>query len=607
MGATDSSTRLGDPVPPAAVPPASPVRAASSGAARVPGPVLQGLLALAIYLSVFIVGFARPIASHLSVPQLRQDWTDPNFYTWAMRWWPYAVTHGLNPLYSAQIGAPHGYNLAWATTTPAIGLLFWPVTAAFGVVVAYNLMLLLVVPVTAWAGFVVTRRLTGRFWASLLAGAAYGFNPFELWHSLQGQPNLTVITLFPLMVYLVLRWWEGTLKSSWFVIWLAVLMALEFYTFNEAFADMTIVAAGTLVIGFLVAGRHGRAKVARLAWRTAVAYAAAIVLAAPYLYYAFRHYPTALVRQANIFSLSLVRLILPSSSNNFGLAPLVHYSRNLGRYSVDDYVGLPILLVLLGLAVFAWRSRLARLLAFGFLFVIAFAVGPAIVAGTRAVAPLPWGALWNLPILRSAEPSRFIIFGYLILAIALALWLTAPTATKLARAARWGLGLLAIAALFADLPAFTVALRPLPVGYKISATMHPADQLPAFLTDRLYTRYLTPGETVVIVTRRGNAGMLFQADANFYFRIAGGFINTSLTPQDALPIQVELLTYPNKARVQGFNRYIRQADIGAIIVENAWAEPWTSVFARIGMHGTSVGGVTIYPTGYGSPHRPQSG
>ena len=39
---------------------------------------------------------------------------------------------GLNPLYSHQIGAAAGYNLAWATTSPSVALLMWPVTAAFG-------------------------------------------------------------------------------------------------------------------------------------------------------------------------------------------------------------------------------------------------------------------------------------------------------------------------------------------------------------------------------------------------------------------------------------------------------------------------------------------
>ena len=175
----------------------------------------------------------------------------------------------------------------------------WPVTAAFGVLVSYNLMLLLVPPVSAWAAFVAARRLTGRFWASLLAGAVYGFCPYELMHNWQGQPNLTVIVLFPLLVYLVLRWWDGTLGRTWFVDldWRSP-WPLQFYTFNEAFAEMTAVLAGALVIGFAVAGRAARRQVARLAGLTAVAYAGAVVLAAPYLIYALRHYPGALSQAA---------------------------------------------------------------------------------------------------------------------------------------------------------------------------------------------------------------------------------------------------------------------------------------------------------------------
>ncbi|HXT91233.1 MAG TPA: hypothetical protein VN714_18435, partial [Trebonia sp.] len=201
MDAIDSGTRLAGPVAPVAATPATPRRGVASRL-RVTRPVRQGLLAFAIYQAVFVIGFALPLISHLGVPQVREYWTDPNFYTWSMRWWPYAISHGLNPLYSTQIGAPAGYNLAWATTTPSVGVLMWPVTATFGVVVSFNVMLLLVPPISAWAAFVAARRLTRRFWASLLAGAVYGFTPFELVHSLQGQPNLTVIALFPLLVYL---------------------------------------------------------------------------------------------------------------------------------------------------------------------------------------------------------------------------------------------------------------------------------------------------------------------------------------------------------------------------------------------------------------------
>jgi hypothetical protein len=126
--------------------------------------------------------------------------------------------------------------------------------------------------------------------------------------------------------------------------------------------------------------------------------------------------------------------------------------------------------------------------------------------------------------------------------------------------------------------------------------MAPANPLPPFITQGLYRRYIKPGETVVIVTHRGNAGMLFQAAAGFYFRIAGGFINASLTPPDALPHPITLAAHPSMGADQVFADYLKTARVGAILVEQAWEEPWMHNFAtRLGMRGTSAGGVTIYP------------
>jgi hypothetical protein len=577
-------------------PPADWVTAARVTAARVPRAVWQGLVAFAAYLAAFIAWFGWPLLRHLNTPNLRQYWTDPNFYAWSMRWWPYAVSHGVNPLYSSQIGAPQGYELAWASTTPSVDLLMWPVTAASGVLVSYNVTLLLVPPVSAWAAFLVARRLTGRFWPSLLAGSVYGFCPYELVHNWQGQPNLTATALFPLLGYLMLRWWDGTLRDSGFVIWSAAAMAVEFYTFNESFFDMTAVLAGGLAIGCAVAGRAAWRRAARLARLTAVAYAGAIVAAAPYLYYALRHDPGTLSRQRPAFSLNLVRMILPWSDKVFGLKSLANYSGHLGRPGVDDYVGLPVLVVLLAIAVLTWRRSFTRLLVIGFAFVIALAVGPELAVGTSPPFRLPWAGLWSLPIARSAEPSRFIVFVALALAIALALWLAMPGGSGLLRAARWGLGLLAVAAILWDAPTAYSAVNPIPLGYRPPAAMRPANQLPPFITAGLYRRYLRPGEIVVIVTHRGNAGMLFQADAGFYFRIAGGFINASLSPQSALPDPVMAVARPSRRVDQAFADYVRSSGVGAVIVEQAWEDPWMRNFSTVlGMRGTSAGGVTVYP------------
>ena len=101
-------------------------RFAASWSARPAGtrtvpPWAQGLLAFATYLVTFVIAAGLPLARHLNVPNLRQYWTDVQFYAWSLGWWPYAVSHGTNPLFSDQIGAPHGYDLAWASTAPVGG------------------------------------------------------------------------------------------------------------------------------------------------------------------------------------------------------------------------------------------------------------------------------------------------------------------------------------------------------------------------------------------------------------------------------------------------------------------------------------------------------
>ncbi len=537
--------------------------------ARVPRPALQGLLALAIYLAVFIIAYAFPLVRHPGLPQVAQAQVDPNFYVWSWRWWPYAISHGLNPLYSRQIGAPAGFGLAWTTTAPAVAMILAPVTAAFGPVTAFNLTILVSAPVSAWAAFVGARRLTGRFWASLMAGAVYGFSWYEIGHTGAGQVNLIVNMMLPLMLYLVLLWRDGKLGRLTFVGLMAVAMAVEFYIFIEAFAAMTLLWAAGLLIGFAVARPEARQTVARLAGLVAVAYVVALVLASPYLVYMLRQYSAGLTRASAAYSLNLETLVVP-------------------------WAGLPLLVIVLALAALTWSSRLTRLLVILFTLIVALAIGRYLKLGTKRPVSVPWSRLWSLPIARSAEPVRFMLFGFLVLAFILAVWLAVPSGNRLLLASRWFLGLAAVAATLAYIPVASRA-SVLPPGAP-SAAVRPANALPAFISTGLYHNYLRPGEIVVVVSGRGNAGMLFQADTNFYMRIAGGFVNASFSDTTALPEPVARLRRPTPARERRFRAYVHQAGVGAILVEQAWAAPWMRIFSRMGLHGTRVGGVIVYRT-----------
>jgi hypothetical protein len=567
--------------------------------------VYQGLIAFVIYLVVMIFGLAQPLLPNLDVPHVQQTQVDANFYIWAISWWPYAITHGLNPLFSHQIMAPGGVNLAWATTTPTVSLLMWPITATAGPIVAFNLTLILAPPASAWAAFILARRLTGRFWPALFAGAVFGFCGYEISHEASGQPNLTVTLLIPLIAYLVLRWWDGSLGRRGFLIWMALALAAEFYTFLEAFADLTLIAVIALVIGYVVAARDTRPKVVRLAVDSVIAYAGSIVLAAPYLYAALANKPKSFHTPVPQFWVDLAGVVVPRPNRLLGMSWLAPTAGHDITPSI--YVGVPLLVLFVLVAVFQWSNRLVRLLAPLYVVIFLLALGPKLLIDGKQVMTLPWGYIWNLPLLDSAESQRLMDFGQLVLALLLALWLAHVTTSKVAVAARWGLAALSLAAIFANVPTFASVVnpgKPRPSQWVQALPSQPlTDQIPSFFTEGTYQKYIKPGENVVVVSHRGNAGMMFQAYTGFYFNIAGGFINASLSQEDAVPAPVENLSHlpgqVGKQRVEDFKAYVKSAHIGAIIVERAWSEHWMYVFGTLGLKTTTVGGVTIFRTTYG--------
>src|SRR5579875_2989888 len=96
-------------------------------------------IAVALYLIASLMFFGKALLPHpgntcLCLPN------DPEIYMWGSKWFPYALVHGLNPLLTNEITAPFGANLALSTMLPGPALVMWPVTAAFGPVVSFNVV-----------------------------------------------------------------------------------------------------------------------------------------------------------------------------------------------------------------------------------------------------------------------------------------------------------------------------------------------------------------------------------------------------------------------------------------------------------------------------------
>ena len=117
---------------------------------------------------------------------------------WFFSWPPFALAHGLTPLFTTYLDYPAGVNLMSNTSMPLVGTALSPVTSIFGPVFAYNTVESLALALSAWSAYLMIRRYVASDIAAGLGGLLYGFSPWMLGESL-GHPHVTIAFLPPLI------------------------------------------------------------------------------------------------------------------------------------------------------------------------------------------------------------------------------------------------------------------------------------------------------------------------------------------------------------------------------------------------------------------------
>ena len=459
-----------------------------------------------------------------------------------------------------------------------------------GPVVSFNLLVALGPPVSAWAAFVLCRRLTGKFWPALVGGAVFGFSAYETRASAFGQLDLSYSVLLPILAYLVVVWWQRSISSRTYVILLAAALTIQFYEFSEIFADLTVILVVALLLGFALAGSESRPVVLRLSQLTAVGYLIALAPTSPYIIYALSSKPPEPI---GFTAMDLASFVLTRPGS---LGTVVSLTTS-GAHSASTagYIGVPLLILAVLLAASSWRNRLVRFLTCIVALISVAALGPTVYLHGRPVANLPWGSLYNLPIVRDAWMSRLMIFAVLALAVATALWLSRPPSRS--TWLRW---------LLATLVVINVAIEAFPT---VGSQLNP---VPAFIRTGQYRSQLTPGEIVVVVSELHNAGLLWQAESGYHIRIAGGFFNDGFVGHGSerlsdVPPAIAGLVARDPASAKAFKAYIKRGKIGAVLVDALYKPEWARLFPRLGLIGHQIGGVIVYPTdGCRACHVPQT-
>ncbi|MEA2634491.1 MAG: hypothetical protein QOH92_1258 [Chloroflexota bacterium] len=502
---------------------------------------LYGLLALGLFAATWAHPFSHVIG----------DGPDPPVFIWYLRWVPFALSHGLNPLFTSYLDFPDGINLMWQTSVPLLGLLLAPITLTLGPILAYNLLMTASMALAAWCAFLAFRRHVERPWAAALGGLLFGFSPYMLAQSL-GHPHVGVVFICPLML---IAFEEAVLRqqrSPWRLgAVIGALAAAQLLISEELLLTQVLLACMALAILVGLRPDQLRIRAAYLVKVLGVAAGILSLVAAWPLWMQFLG-PQAVhgtLATSNVFVTDLAGVVLPTSLQAIAPAALTAVTDRFSgsQYEAGAFVGLPLLALLVLAAVRWWRvpavqvASMLALLAAGLSLGVTLHLGgvtTGIPAGLLALAflavgrtrvgrmtPVIFGLVWaglaTVPLLHNVVPSRLMLYVFLFAGLLVSVlvdrWdFASPRRTMAA-------GAIAVLALLTLLPRMPFATSPANV--------------PAFFSAGAVSTLPTNSVALVVPYAHEfeSRAMLWQLSTALRFKMPEGYANRPGPALDPAP------------------------------------------------------------------------
>ncbi|NXY96971.1 glycosyltransferase family 2 protein, partial [Streptomyces sp. BR123] len=477
-----------------------------------------GLTVAAVFLALSFYVF-HGLWADLDGRYLKDALQDQNQWEWFVGVATDNIAHLRNPLFTTAQGMPDGVNLMANATMLGLTVPLIPVTLLFGETVTFALVLTLGMAASAWTWYwLIRRRCTPNRWAAAVGGALAAFAPPMVSHA-NGHPNFVVLFMLPLIIDRALRLAEGRN-----VVRDGVLLGL-FATYQIFLGEepLLIAALGMLVycLAWLAVDRR-RALAAAPSLLRGLGIALAVclpLLAFPLSWQFFGPQSYHSVLHGDNAGNSPLALIEYAARSLFGDA------ETAGRLSLNTteqnaFYGWPLLALGTAVCVWMWRRPAVRALAITGAVALLLSLGPRVpVPRTDLVLPGPWAVFARMPLFESVIEGRvaMVCAPVLGILIALALDRVAQARTRELRA----VGLLAVAAAL-------IPILPLPLAVRDRAPV------PAFITSGAWKGYVDQGGVLVPVPLPdpGQADALhWQVEADFGFRLAGGYFNGPWGPE----------------------------------------------------------------------------
>ncbi|MGI9117033.1 MAG: hypothetical protein ACR2JV_05295 [Gaiellales bacterium] len=530
--------------------------------------------------SAFLIGRFWLRAPHDAV--VGSFGADQGFFAWSLVHWLEALTGSQAPFLTDRIDAPMGFNLAWATTIPGPAILLAPLTALTGPLVPYNLLAIAAPALAAWTAYLLCRHLTRDPVAAIVGGWAFGFSSYVLGETLN-HVNLALVWTLPLIVLVVVRLVEGSVRPRWGVLALTGLIAMQFLTFTEVAATATLVGGLTLLAALALGPAETRRRILQALPWLALGYALALVLVSPLLIAAFLHpNPIDARIRPDLYPLDLKNLVVPTLITWVGGDRFQGDARQFAGNLTEQlgYLGPLLIVVALGGLVRWRRERWAWAAALGVIAAIVLALGARLTISGDPHWTMPWQLARHVPLIRLALPTRIVVYAWLGIAVLAALFVARrdrdlPAAFLI----RLGVAGLALACLLpvprADL--WRTDLRT-PEGIASGAATAPI-----------------PDDAVVLIlpySFRGN-GMYWQALQSMRYRMAGGY-SAAAIPAGYQPYPVVYGFYVDELPAnprQELLRYLAFTGASWVLVDARFPGPWGPFLREAGGVPTEVGGV----------------
>lgn len=367
---------------------------------------------------------------------------------WNMWWLREALLTGSNPYFTPYLYYPHGASLLLQTLNPINFIISLPVHALFGLVVAYNFVVIFSLTMSGYTTFLLARAVlaetdlpsAAQRRAALVGGVAFAFSGYLLAQIMGSHTHM--LAAWPLPLAVLALWYAARSQRPWQIALAGLLIALTLLADWQYLLFTLIWAAWYAASRLFTALRAAATTPGRWDWRTlwphvqasgalavSLAVGLALLLILP-LVVATAQFaatvPSAETEGGPNFRLEhsadLADFFIPSQLHPL-LGPLAEqlqaYKAETHIQNKTVYLGFTVLvLALFGAGLPGGSFWLLSALLFAIL-----AMGPQLqIAGWLTGIPLPGAILYELPLVGiSRYPMRFAVYTTLALAILAAL------------------------------------------------------------------------------------------------------------------------------------------------------------------------------------------